>query len=59
VRRVLHELPSRTIENLHKPFKMIFDVHSQVPTKGLANPRWFALGMERYAEATRASARDR
>jgi hypothetical protein len=45
VRRVLHELRSRAIENLHEPFKVIFDVHSEVPTKGLANPRQFALGV--------------
>jgi hypothetical protein len=44
VRRVLHELRSRAIENLNEQFKGIFDAHSQVPTKGLSNTRRFALG---------------
>jgi Transposase DDE domain len=44
VRRVLHELRSRAIENLNEQFKGIFDAHSQVPTKGLCNTRRFALG---------------
>jgi hypothetical protein len=44
VRRLLHELRSRAIENLNEPFKGIFDVHGQVPTKGLVNTRRFALG---------------
>jgi hypothetical protein len=44
VRRVLHELRSRAIENLNEQFKGIFDVHSQVPTKGWRNTRCFALG---------------
>ena len=44
VRRVLHELRSRAIENLNEPFKGIFDAHGQVPTKGLVNTRRFALG---------------
>jgi hypothetical protein len=44
VRRVLHELRSRAIENLNEQFKGIFDAHSQVPTKGLVNTRRFALG---------------
>jgi hypothetical protein len=44
VRRVFHELRSRAIENLNEQFKGIFDGHGQVPTKGLANTRRFALG---------------
>ena len=44
VRRVLHELRSRAIENLNEQFKGIFDVHGQVLTKGLVNTRRFALG---------------
>jgi Transposase DDE domain len=44
VRRILHELRSRAIDNLHEPFKGIFDAHGQVPTKGLVNTRRFALG---------------
>jgi hypothetical protein len=44
VRRILHELRSRAIENLNEQFKGIFDVHGQVPTKGLLNTRRFALG---------------
>jgi Transposase DDE domain len=44
VRRILHELRSHAIENLNEQFKGIFDVHGQVPTKGLVNTRRFALG---------------
>jgi Transposase DDE domain len=44
VRRVLHALRSRAIENLNAQFKGIFDAHGQVPTKGLVNTRRFALG---------------
>jgi Transposase DDE domain len=44
VRRILHELRSRAIENLNEQFKGIFDAHGQVPTKGLLNTRRFALG---------------
>jgi Transposase DDE domain len=44
VRRILHELRSRAIEHLNEQFKGIFDVHGQVPTKGLVNTRRFALG---------------
>jgi hypothetical protein len=43
VRRILHELRSRAIENLNEQFKGMFDVHGQVPTKGLLNTRRFAL----------------
>jgi hypothetical protein len=44
VRRIFHQLRSRAIENLNEQFKGIFDVHGQVPTKGLINTRRFALG---------------
>jgi Transposase DDE domain len=44
VRRILHEMRSRAIENLNEQCKGIFDVHGQVPTKGLVNTRRFALG---------------
>ena len=44
VRRILHELRSHAIENLNEQFKGIFDMHGQVPTKGLVNTRRFALG---------------
>jgi hypothetical protein len=44
VRRILHKLRSRAIENLNEQFKGIFDAHGQVPTKGLVNTRRFALG---------------
>jgi DDE family transposase len=44
VRRVFHELRSRAIENLNEQLKGMFDVHGQVPTKGLLNTRRFALG---------------
>jgi hypothetical protein len=44
VRRLFHKLRSSAIENLNEQFKGIFDAHGQVPTKGLANTRRFALG---------------
>jgi hypothetical protein len=44
VRRIFHKLRSNTIENFNEQFKGIFDVHGQVPTKGLVNTRRFALG---------------
>jgi hypothetical protein len=53
VRRLLHELRSRAIENLHEPFKGIFDVHGQVPTRGLVNTRRFALGAVFVYQRTR------
>jgi hypothetical protein len=43
VRRIFHKLRSITIENFEQ-FKGIFDVHGQVPTRGLVNTRRFALG---------------
>jgi Transposase DDE domain len=44
VRRVLHELRSRAIENLNEQCNGSFDGHGQVPTNGLVNPRRWALG---------------
>jgi hypothetical protein len=44
VRRLLHELRARALEKLHEPCKGIFDVHGQVPTRGLVNTRRCALG---------------
>lgn len=44
VRRIFHLLRSRSIENFNGQFKGIFDVHTQVPTKGLINTARFALG---------------
>jgi hypothetical protein len=44
VRRVLHELRSRAIENLNGQFKGIFDCHGQVPTRGLRATRRYVLG---------------
>jgi Transposase DDE domain len=43
VRRMLHALRSRAIENLNEQFKGIFDGHGQVPTKGLRNTQRWAL----------------
>jgi hypothetical protein len=44
VRRTVHELRSRAIENLNEQLQGIFDAHGQVPTQGLINTRRFALG---------------
>jgi hypothetical protein len=44
VRRLFHELRTRTIENFNEQFKAIFDVHGQVPTRGETNTARFALG---------------
>ncbi len=44
VRRIFHKLRALAIENFNEHFKGIFDGHGQVPTKGLANTRRFALG---------------
>jgi hypothetical protein len=44
VRRIFHKLRSIANENFNEQFKGIFDVHGQVPTKGLSNTRRFALG---------------
>lgn len=44
VRRILHKTRSVAIENVNEQFKGIFDGHGQVPTRGLAATRRFALG---------------
>jgi DDE family transposase len=44
VRRLFHQLRSRTIENFNEQFKAIFDGHGQVPTRGETNTARFALG---------------
>jgi len=43
-RRLLPEWRSHAMEHLNAQFKGIFEVHGQVPTKGLVNTRRFALG---------------
>ena len=53
VRRLLHELRSHAIENLNEQCKGRFDVHGQVPTKGLVNTRRFALGAVFVYQLTR------
>jgi hypothetical protein len=44
VRRIFHLLRHRAIENFNEQFKAIFELHHQVPTKGLINTQCFALG---------------
>jgi hypothetical protein len=44
VRRIFHKLRSMANENFNEHFKAIFDVHGQVPTRGLINTERFALG---------------
>ena len=44
VRRIFHKLRSLANENFNEHFKSIFDVHGQVPTRGLINTARFALG---------------
>lgn len=44
VRRILHLLRHRAIENLNEHFKALFDAHGSVPTKGEAHTARFALG---------------
>jgi hypothetical protein len=44
VRRIFHKLRSMANENFNEHFKAIFEVHEQVPTKGLINTQRFALG---------------
>jgi hypothetical protein len=44
VRRIFHKLRSMTNENFNEHFKAIFEVHGEVPTKGLINTARFALG---------------
>jgi len=43
VRKVLHKTRSIAIENFNEHFKVIFDVHGSVPTKGLVATRRFVL----------------
>ena len=44
VRRIFHKLRSMASENFNEHFKAIFEVHGQVPTRGLINTQRFALG---------------
>jgi Transposase DDE domain len=44
VRRIFHKLRSMANENFNEHFKAIFEVHGEVPTKGLINTQRFALG---------------
>ena len=44
VRRIFHKLRSLANENFNEHFKAIFEVHGQVPTRGLINTQRFALG---------------
>jgi hypothetical protein len=44
VRRVFHQLRSRSIENFNGQFKAIFDVGGAVPTRGRVRTRRFVLG---------------
>jgi len=43
VRRIFHKLRSLAIENFNQHFKAIFDLHGQVPTRGLKNTQCFIL----------------
>ena len=44
VRRIFHKLRSMANENFNEHFKAIFELHGQVPTRGLINTQRFALG---------------
>ena len=44
VRRIFHKLRSMANENFNEHFKAIFELHGQVPTRGLINTARFALG---------------
>jgi hypothetical protein len=44
VRRIFHKLRSVASENFNEHFKAIFELHGEVPTRGLLNTRRFALG---------------
>ncbi len=44
VRRILHKMRSMANENFNEHFKAIFEVHGQVPTRGLINTQRFAVG---------------
>lgn len=43
VRKILHKTRSIAIENFNEHFKVIFDMHGAVPTKGLIATRRFVL----------------
>lgn len=43
VRKILHKIRSIAIENFNEHFKVIFDVHASVPTKGLVATQRFVL----------------
>jgi hypothetical protein len=44
VRRIFHKLRSVANENFNEHFKAIFELHGEVPTRGLINTQRFALG---------------
>ena len=44
VRRVFHQLRSRSIENFNGQFKGMFELQGQVPTKGAINTKRYVLG---------------
>jgi hypothetical protein len=44
VRRIFHKLRTIANENFNEHFKAIFEVHGEVPTRGLINTQRFALG---------------
>lgn len=44
VRRVFHQLRSRSVENFNGQFKGMFDLQGQVPTKGESNTKRYVLG---------------
>jgi hypothetical protein len=44
VRRIFHKLRSMANENFNEHFKAIFELHGEVPTRGLNNTQRFALG---------------
>lgn len=44
VRRIFHKLRSMANENFNEHFKAIFELHGEVPTRGLINTTRFALG---------------
>jgi Transposase DDE domain len=44
LRRIFHKLRSIANENFNEHFKAIFELHGEVPTRGLINTQRFALG---------------
>jgi hypothetical protein len=44
VRRVFHQLRAHAIENFNGQFKAIFDVNTEVPTRGRVNTARWVLG---------------